>query len=143
MRFRQNGNALLIVLLLVLIIGAGGYYIFAKNLLNGNTATSGSVDGTSNIFNYGSNSAPVEAGNVASNNMSLTITSPLNGATLNSPSVTLSGKTSPNAEVFVNDKQTQADAKGNFSIKLNLDEGQNGLVITANDAEGNVVELWI
>jgi hypothetical protein len=75
-----------------------------------------------------------------SNKISLVLTSPLNGVTLKSGVVSIKGKTSPNAEVFVNDASTKADAQGNFTLNLTLDEGSNTVTVTANDADGNVTE---
>lgn len=72
--------------------------------------------------------------------LTLSISSPSNGATVTSASLKISGKTGPNAEVFVNDTSTRADASGNFSVTLTLDEGDNPIVVSANDADGNVVE---
>jgi Glucodextranase, domain B len=72
--------------------------------------------------------------------LTLTISAPANGATVTNPAVAVKGKTSPNAEVFVNEAEGKADASGNFSIGLTLDEGENYLIIMANDAQGNVAE---
>lgn len=81
-----------------------------------------------------------EIGNIASENISLVVTSPTDGATLTSTNVTVTGKTAPNADVFINDLAGKADASGNFSISVGLDEGQNQIVVSANDANGNVAE---
>ena len=142
----QKGNALLIlVIVLVLIFGIVGYVLYSR----GYFSPTPSPSPVSNVFNYGSTPVATnppalatnqEVGNVTSTNLPLTVTYPATNATLNSSSLTLTGKTAPNADVFVNDQTTKADANGNFSIKLNLDEGQNGLVVTANDANGNVAE---
>ena len=78
---------------------------------------------------------------MVSTTLPLTVTYPANNATLSSSSLTLTGKTAPNADVFVNDQTTKADANGNFSVKLTLDEGQNGVVVNANDVNGNVAEV--
>ncbi|MBI5619602.1 hypothetical protein HY950_01455 [Candidatus Gottesmanbacteria bacterium] len=75
--------------------------------------------------------------------MTLTVTSPTNGATVTSASLTVSGKTTPRAEVFVNDAETRADSRGNFSVRIALDEGENSLIVFANDADGNVAEKEI
>ncbi|MEK7129420.1 MAG: Ig-like domain-containing protein [Patescibacteria group bacterium] len=72
--------------------------------------------------------------------MTLMVTSPANGATVTNASLTVSGKTAPRAEVFVNEKETKADANGNFSVNITLDEGENSIVLIANDADGNVAE---
>jgi bacillopeptidase F len=81
-----------------------------------------------------------EIGNVASTNVPLTITSPKDGSTLGSTDVTVTGKTVPDADVFVNDQSGKADTNGNFSINVALDEGQNQIVVSANDANGNAAE---
>lgn len=75
--------------------------------------------------------------------LSLTITSPSNGQTFTTNQVTVKGKTSPNAEVFVNDEELTADASGNFSQALTLEEGENYILVVANDADGNFAEKEI
>lgn len=72
--------------------------------------------------------------------ITLTINSPTSGATVSTSSITVSGKTSPNAEVFVNESETKADAAGNFSVQMSLDEGDNYIIVVANDADGNAAE---
>lgn len=145
----QKGNALLIVLVLVLLLGAAGYFLYsqgylAKYLPQGQTAQT-------DVFNYaasgsnqqssGSNQASTdEVGNVSSKNIDLTVNYPADGSTLTSSTINVTGTTTPGADVFVNDQAGKADPNGNFSIKITLDEGQNGLVVIANDANGNVAE---
>lgn len=145
----MRGNAALIVLLLVLGLGATGYYFYSTGKLNlnlMNNPSNGYVLPTTSpssmpeASNQPSSGSGVSTSVSTSDKISLTITSPLNGVTLNSTNVTIKGKTSPNAEVFINDASTKADANGNFSLTLTLDEGENNLVITANDTEGNVAE---
>jgi hypothetical protein len=72
--------------------------------------------------------------------ISLTISSPTDGATLASTNVTVKVKTTPNADVFVNDQTGKADANGNFSLNIPLDEGSNQIVVSANDSVGNATE---
>lgn len=69
------------------------------------------------------------------------VTSPLNGVTVNSPNIKVSGKTVANADVFVNEKDAKADVNGNFSVAYTLDEGENYLVVGANDEYGNFNEV--
>lgn len=71
------------------------------------------------------------------------ITSPSDKTTLSSPYVTVRGKTLPLAEVFVNDNETKADADGNFSSSITLDEGENVIMVVANDSMGNAGEAEI
>jgi hypothetical protein len=74
------------------------------------------------------------------NGITLTVSSPVNNAAVTSASVTVRGKTVAGAEVFVNDVETRADSSGNFSVKFTLDEGENYILIVANDANGNYAE---
>lgn len=68
------------------------------------------------------------------------ITTPADGSKVSSSSVIVRGKTIPNADVFVNDADTKADANGNFSVRVSLDEGENDIAVIANDSVGNFIE---
>ena len=70
----------------------------------------------------------------------LTIASPANASIVTTSTLAVKGKTTPKAEVFVNDKETIADSNGNFSVTLTLDEGDNPIVVLANDENGNEAE---
>jgi len=72
--------------------------------------------------------------------ITLTITAPLDKTTVKTNSILVKGKTTSKAEIFVNDKETIADANGNFSVLLPLEEGDNQVLVVANDADGNVTE---
>jgi hypothetical protein len=113
------------VLVFVVIVG---YFIYSQDKLG---------------MGWGINQKPAyttETGNIVSEKISLDVSAPADGATLNSASVAVKGTTSPGAEVFVNDKETKADSNGNFSIMVSLDEGENQIVVIANDADGNTAE---
>jgi len=75
--------------------------------------------------------------------ITLEITEPKAEAVYNNSSIKVSGKTSANAEVYINDIETKANTFGNFSINYNLDEGENLLTIVANDSSGNYAEKEI
>lgn len=143
MKGYQSGNALLVILI-VIALGGGGYYLYSSGKLGLSKNTV--PDSTQNYVLP--TAKPIPENSVSetpralstSSEMSLTLTAPLNGVVLKTGSVVVRGKTSPNAEVFVNDQSTRADANGNFSLTVNLDEGENKLVVSANDAEVNVVE---
>lgn len=77
---------------------------------------------------------------VTSGSISLAISSPVNNITVTSSSLVVRGKTAPKSEVFVNDAETKADTNGNFSVTLTLDEGENYILVVANDANGNFSE---
>lgn len=73
----------------------------------------------------------------------LDITEPKYNTIFSKSILKVKGVTEPNAEVFVNMKQLKADASGDFSAVLNLDEGQNMIVVVANDESGNYAEKEI
>ncbi len=75
--------------------------------------------------------------------ISLTVTSPVGGSSTTSTKTTVSGKTSPKAEVFANEAEGIADSNGNFSLSVALDEGENSIIVTAVDADGKVAEKEI
>jgi hypothetical protein len=75
------------------------------------------------------------------NQIKLTVLKPTNGATVATATQTVSGQTVPNADVSINDVETKADTKGNFSARITLTEGDNPIVINAFDADGNNSEL--
>jgi hypothetical protein len=75
--------------------------------------------------------------------LSLTLTSPASDITVSSPNVTVRGKSASRAQVYINEKELVADASGNFSAVLTMDEGENLIIVTANDDEGNVAEKQV
>jgi hypothetical protein len=75
--------------------------------------------------------------------LTLDLVSPKNNTIYNQSLITITGMTSSNVEVFVNNKETVSDSNGNFSVEYELDEGENSLHITANDNLGNYTEKTI
>jgi len=117
----------IIIAVIVIVLIAGGYYYWTK-------AKSGTVTYPSSIQNIFKIGSPTPT--PANNQITLEVTSPVNGATVSSPNITVSGKTLPGADVFVNDTELTADANGNFSMQLTLDEGDNQITVSANDNNG-------
>jgi hypothetical protein len=76
-------------------------------------------------------------------NLSLKVTSPIDGATLVSALVTVSGQTAPGATVFVDDQSTIADTNGNFSLPVDLNSGSNAIDVVAIDDNGNSGEVLL
>lgn len=72
--------------------------------------------------------------------LSLILSSPTNGQTVTTSQIIVAGKTTPKAEIFINDVELSADANGNFSQSLTLEEGENYILIVANDTDGNFGE---
>lgn len=84
---------------------------------------------------------PIEAAKILPlNQITLTIDSPVSGASVTMSSVVVKGRTTAGADVGINDVDVKADSKGNFSAKVNLDEGENIITVVANDSLGNVTE---
>lgn len=81
--------------------------------------------------------------NLFSSGIVLTVISPRNGSTVTTNKVNVMGKTVANAEVFLNDVETKADLKGNFSAVVSLESGENYILIVANDEDGNYAEQEI
>lgn len=80
---------------------------------------------------------------IPNSTLPLQIREPLPGATMSESRLVVKGKTSARADVFLNDQEAKADANGNFSIAVTLDEGDNTLVIVVTDQEGNFAEREI
>jgi hypothetical protein len=75
--------------------------------------------------------------------LSLTVTSPIDSATLSTNTVTVQGQTTPGATVTVNGNSDVADANGNFSIDVSLDNGPNAINVIAIDDNGNQGEVLL
>lgn len=72
--------------------------------------------------------------------ITLTVTDPGNGAVVSSSPITIKGKTVANAQVFVNDAETKADSSGYFSVSLPIEEGENEIIVVANNDNGEYAE---
>ena len=72
--------------------------------------------------------------------LELEILSPVDGLITSIPTIVLNGSSAPFTEVQIDDKVIKADMYGNFSTKITLDEGDNEIVITANNEDGDYVE---
>jgi acid phosphatase class B len=73
----------------------------------------------------------------------LTVTSPIDSTTLSTSTVTVQGRTTPGATVTVNGNSDVADANGNFSIDVSLDNGPNAINVIAIDDNGNQGEVLL
>jgi len=128
-------NSWFVVILLVILVAAlyFGFKGFGNKVPGGTTSTVSreTVAPT----------AQPEAS--AATGLNLVITTPQDGATVTTAEIEVVGKTAPLAEVAVNDKEVRADGEGNSSVQIELDEGENIISVTANDAEGNYAEKEI
>lgn len=67
----------------------------------------------------------------------LVVSTPIEKSVVKTPLVKVSGQSLPNATITVNEVETKADASGNFSTNLKMDEGENPINVMAFDDEGN------
>ena len=84
--------------------------------------------------------AEQEFDDVNSGEFFLKVDSPQGGTTVPESTISVSGKTKSYADVFINELETKADDDGVFSVNLTLEEGENIIIITAGDDEGNFDE---
>lgn len=101
------------------------------NPTNAPTSLQGKIDGQT----------PEEKKAVAA--FTFTLTSPNDGTHFKTAAISIKGKTVAKADVFVNEVDGKADNDGNFTISYTLEEGDNYLVIGANDEYGNFEEKEI
>lgn len=117
---------LLIGALLLLALAIGGFALYKSN--------------TPTPLQTAQPSQSLEKTNSQTGQTPLSIISPKNGAQVSGSTVQVTGKTAANADVSVNDSDLKADASGNFTTTINLDEGDNEIIVTAVDATGAVAE---
>lgn len=104
----------------------------------------------------GSHSLPVVATDPAGNTRTLTVnvtvdtvapalllTSPTEGATTETASVTVAGATEPGASLRVNGLGVPVALNGTFSVDLALSEGSNTIAAIATDAAGNSATVTV
>ncbi len=68
------------------------------------------------------------------------MTTPADASVVNTNPVTVTGQSIPGAIVSINGDLADIDAKGNFNLIIQLDEGPNILEIVASDDNGNQVD---
>lgn len=134
--------AIIVVFVIAAVVFSIRQFRAAQNMttlpsLSETTPSQPSDDGSEAI----SGLSPTPATTVSrATGISLTVSSPGNNTTTSSESISVKGKTVAGAEVFVNDVETRADASGNFSVTITLDEGENYILVVVNDALGNYSE---
>lgn len=136
----MNKTVLVIIgTIVIVIIGIAGFAVYGLSTIPSvGKPTTAPIPTTPSPKPVVEQKAEVPAPVAPQNNaISLAISAPLNGQTVSSPSLKVTGKTVPSADVSVNDKEVKADLKGNFSVLITLDEGENVLMVTAVDQDGN------
>ncbi len=129
---------LLIGLLVVFALAIGGYAFYKSG------ATIPAVPSYTQMGTTSYPNQPSQATTPTQNNqISLTIVSPKNGTVLSGATVQVTGKTTPGADISINDADLKADAQGNFTTTVNLEEGDNYILVTAVNDSGAVSEQEI
>lgn len=123
-----------VLIVIILAASMGG-----KKVLN---ETKGGNSVTSEPTNQISDTR-ISTPETGSQTISLDILQPKDRSFANSQYITVKGKTAPNAEVFVNDKDLLADSSGTFSTIILLDDGENIINVLVNDKNGNYSEKEI
>jgi hypothetical protein len=67
----------------------------------------------------------------------LEVTSPQDGVTVKTSQIEVRGRVSLGSEIFVNEKQVSHDQNGNFSVKIDLVEGVNPILVVAGNEVGD------
>lgn len=70
-------------------------------------------------------------------NPKLDISSPKDGDSVNTSSITIVGQVDPGSTLSINEHLQIVDPNGNFQASINLQNGDNNLKITATDTAGN------
>jgi hypothetical protein len=147
-------KVVLTLVIIVAVLGIGGFVYYGRNKPTTPLSTGGlnlitnTPEATANKGSSNTPSPTISLTNVKDTadmvtevaQISLTISSPFNGSTVTTSKATVKGKTLPKAEVFANEAEGLADANGNFSLSVSLDDGENSIIVTAVDENGNVAE---
>ncbi len=131
----MNKNSVLFIIVLFLVV-IGGYFYSQNQIRPQISSDKQKVVEQSTI-------TPTQESVAKISEIALTVTSPVNGTTVTSSKVTVKGKTLPKAEVYANEAEGVADSAGNFALSVALDEGENSIIVTAVDVDGNVAETEV
>ncbi len=139
-------NTIVSVVIVVILALAGSLFVYMqtgrKNTVSeNNKGTFPAEERSGSLETEPVNESPGTISTTApSSPMTLTVSYPLDRATVSTAGITVKGTTSPQAEVFVNETEVVANANGAFSAYITLEEGDNYIVIVATDQDGNSVE---
>lgn len=121
-------------IVLVLLVILASLFVFKDN--NKLKQLSKNISNT-DVTSTGQPEQSIESG------LTLELSSPKDKVVVNTAVVTVTGKTSPGADVFVNEKELKADSTGNFSVDYELFEGENNIFVAVNDILGNYAEKTV
>ncbi len=130
MTISKNILLALITVVIIALLGVIGFVLVKPK----NIAVAPKIETPAGQDSLGGAPTPTPA------QVKLTVTSPTDGLIIKTSKLTVKGVTAASAEVFINDLESKADAGGNFSGTLTLDEGDNPISIIAVDENGNFAE---
>lgn len=121
----------LAVLIILLFLAVAGWFLVFKNEADNKMEWVNTADETKTDRSVSATPLP------AQKTFFLKVNSPANGITVKTDKVTMAGKTSLGAEVFINEIQVYPDKNGNFSVVMPLEEGENYFLIGAGNENGD------
>jgi hypothetical protein len=131
--------------IVILIVLAGGIRLLNKKTLLPKTGVvnlyqnSDSNTQTTTTTSL-STGTPTELAITTGSGITLTVSHPQANQTVKTGSIRVSGKSVPNADISINEKDLKADTQGNFSTSINLDEGENIITVVAVNEFGKTAE---
>jgi hypothetical protein len=136
----ENNKSAIVGIVIILIVAVGAIMVAGKKSPAPREQSGSTTEITTSATSSSPETSPAPLAEGNQKLSMLSVTSPADKSTVTSPTVTVRGKTAPNADVFVNDAEAKADANGSFAVSVTLDEGENPIVISVNDADGNYAE---
>jgi hypothetical protein len=134
-------------LFLAIVLGAllgfgvtGGYYTINKAKTN--TVLTPTATPTPEII---VTPPPTGGPTETKKEISLTISKPLDNTLVNTSKITITGNSTPKAQIIINTPitayNTQADDSGNFSLAVSLEAGVNEIKISSFDKDDNQTDI--
>ncbi len=136
-------NTYLLIILLIVIAFFGVSSKFFRNQKPITTVIKSSVITTHISKNFLKPTITPIDQELFGNEIALSVSQPADKSSVTSQNIVISGKTVPDADVFVNANNVNVDSSGIFSTNISLSEGENNIFIDSNDATGNTNEKII
>lgn len=135
----------LIIFGVILAAGAiaGGWIIWNSNKANSENKATGKNQLTT-LPTSPAKASPTPSPEISqTGEMFITIATPVEGQAINTATIVVKGRTNPNADVGVNDKDTTANGNGDFSTTIDLSLGENEITAIATNENGDFAEKTV
>jgi len=143
----MNKFKILMIIVACFLVGLGAAFILKGQSMRSRTLGSDQTTSEQQQTNDDKTNSPQESltnetasGKTETKQIALEVSQPENNSTVKTSSVLVKGTTSPKADVFINDIETKSNEDGSFSATVYLDEGNNYIIVTITDADGNFAE---